>query len=139
VSHALHPLLEPASALLEDRIRQDLWMRGYCPVCGGEPDMGKLVREPPGARILHCPACGTEWRFTRMACPFCGNKDHEQMTMLTPDKESPLRVDACRKCKRYVKCKDERKLIEGTVIALAAEDLVSLHLDLASEEEGYSN
>lgn len=139
VAHALHPVLSPLREALAPRVRQDLWMRGHCPVCGGEPDMGRLVKDPQGARILHCPACGMEWRHRRIVCPHCANEDHTKMEVLFAEVGSPARVEACKACGRYLKEKDERKLAEGVVVNIAAEEIVSLDLDLAAEEAGYAN
>ncbi len=139
VTHALHPLLAPARKALADRIRQALWMRGWCPVCGLEPDAARLLAEPKGARVLHCPACGMEWRYKRISCPFCGNDEHARMKILFTDPHAPRRVSACLECRRYVKEVDERALAEGTEVNLVAEEITTLHLDLGAEEEGFSN
>jgi FdhE protein len=139
VSAALYPDLRPAAEAVAPLLRNDLWMRGYCPACGAEPGFGTLRREPEGARMLHCSVCGTSWRFKRIACPFCGNETHGDMEVLLVDSRPQLRVSACRACRRYLKETDERKLAEGTSTCPAAEDIVSLDLDMEAEKRGYAN
>lgn len=139
VSSSLFPLLAPARQALADSVVQRLWMRGHCPVCGSEPDMARLDKGSEGARMLHCAACGMEWRFSRVTCPFCANNEPATMRLFFADTEAPRRLEACGKCKRYVKEVDERKLVEGTTVNLAAEEMATLDLDLAAEAEGYGN
>ena len=139
VSGALFPDLSPVAEAMKPLLRNDLWMRGYCPVCGAEPGAGTLRREPEGARALNCSACGASWRFKRIACPFCGNEAHGEMEALSSDFRPSRRVSACRRCRRYLKETDERKLPEGAEIRPAAEDIVTLDLDLEAENRGYRN
>jgi FdhE protein len=139
VSMALFPALSPAAEALKPLLRQDLWMRGWCPVCGAEPDYGTLVRKPEGARLLHCPACGTSWRAKRLGCPYCGNESGSEMEVLLEDAPSPRRLSACWRCRRYLKETDERKMPEGAPSNPTADEIVSLDLDLIAEAKGYRN
>jgi hypothetical protein len=43
----------------------------------------------------------------------------------------------CDKCKRYIKCVDERKMELGKEINFAIEDMATLYLDALAKEKGY--
>ena len=129
------PLFELWAENLRNRVKDDRWLRPYCPICGSEPYIAKLHRED-GRRILGCPLCGTEWTFKRAECPFCLNKDQKSLRYFFVDQDSPYRVDVCDVCKRYIKTVDERKTdAAGTV--LLVEDIATAYLDIVAEREGY--
>jgi FdhE protein len=51
--------------------------------------------------------------------------------------ESPHRLYVCDKCKRYIKCVDERKMQLGQGTDLRVEDMATLYLDTLAREKGY--
>ncbi|MFA5316895.1 MAG: formate dehydrogenase accessory protein FdhE, partial [Dehalococcoidales bacterium] len=74
----LKPYLVSYQATLIGMVHQDSWRRGYCPVCGGMPDLSYLESKN-GARWLVCSRCDAEWGFQRMECPYCGNLDNKTL------------------------------------------------------------
>lgn len=110
------------------------WERGYCPLCGGLPHIAYL-RGPEGRRFLACGTCGYCWNFPRIACPFCGNIDQEQLGYFQAEKEKEYRVDYCRECKKYIKTVDIRE--QDVPFDLEIESAATLHLDLLAQAEGY--
>lgn len=95
--------------------------------------MGEIRDE--GKRVLHCPLCATSWEYLRLQCPYCQNKDQEELTYFQVEGEAGYRVDICLRCRHYLKTVDTRETgepLEGEV-----EDYLTLHLDHLAQEEGY--
>ena len=92
-----------------------------------------------GRRRLACGLCGTRWRFPRLECPFCRNRNHEKLGFL--EVEGPgnvtegYRVDVCEACGRYIKTLDRRSLVKTVTLELA--DVLTPELDEAALERGY--
>jgi len=109
---------------------------GCCGLCGSPPGMARLRRDD-GKRILHCSLCTGTWAFSRLECPFCGNRQHGRLSYLRANETDPWWIETCEKCKRYIKVVDERRLAldEETIMLVA--DVATLHLDLLAEREGY--
>lgn len=105
------------------------WPAGHCPVCGGAPRLASLDGEG-GHRRLHCSLCETVWPYPRRQCPFCENRESEDLVVLLPEGEEGFRLDLCRRCGLHLKTLDLRCL-SGPVIPLL-DDLATWHLDLAA-------
>ncbi|MDI6704252.1 MAG: formate dehydrogenase accessory protein FdhE [bacterium] len=132
------PFFELIASRLKGKVRDDLWLRGFCPVCGREPFMAALRREE-GKRILQCALCGMTWSFNRLKCPFCNNEEQRSLRFFFVEDESPYRIDVCDRCKRYIKTVDERKLSEDKDVILSIEDIATIYLDILAEKEGYTS
>ncbi len=65
IAATLKPFLFAYAKLLLPEVDQELWRRGYCPVCGGSPDFAYLDKGK-GARWLLCSRCDAEWLFIRL-------------------------------------------------------------------------
>ena len=134
----LHAVLTPFYQQLAVPYRSWLetagWRRGNCPLCGAEPSLARLVRED-GRRILVCSLCRSEWSFDRLRCPFCEADGTPQYRHFTGDDDPGHRVDCCARCHRYLKTVDERVVAYRTNIA--AEEIVTAHLDRLAHEQGY--
>ena len=130
---ALKPFMCAYSRLLLPEVDQELWRRGYCPICGGNPDFAFLDKEY-GARWLLCSRCDTEWLFHRLQCPFCGNQNQDTLAYLTDDEEI-YRLYVCEQCKQYLKAIDLRQAKEEIKIPL--ERLFTLDIDMQARELGY--
>ncbi|WP_242343302.1 formate dehydrogenase accessory protein FdhE [Anaeromyxobacter terrae] len=130
---ALQRVLAPLVAEF-DRLRdEERWGRGDCPTCGSAPAMGALVAVAEGrGRRLACGSCRTRWAFKRVACPFCGNDDANEMGVLELDQEPGLRLDVCERCKGYVKTYTGTRDLD-----LVLSDWPTLHLDVLARERGY--
>lgn len=136
----LAPLLEMYAERLRGHIDDSAWLRGYCPVCGGEPLMGKLEQET-GKRLLGCHLCRTEWVFKRLECPFCGNSDQEELRFFYDQEDAAFaskpvyRVEVCDRCQTYLKTVDTRE--RAKEVPLFVENLATIDLDLVAEREGF--
>jgi FdhE protein len=119
---------------LRGYIDDGIWLRGYCPVCGGEPLMGKLEQET-GKRFLGCCLCRTEWVFKRLECPFCANSNQEELRYFYDEGNPAYRVELCDGCKAYLKTVDRRE--KAREIPLFVENLATVDLDLVAKGEGF--
>ena len=130
----IKPFVETMASHLADKVNEELWDKGCCPICGSQPLMGEL-RGEEGKRIWTCSFCGSQWRGKRLMCPFCENTDHRTLRYFYTEKEKAYRIDVCDKCKRYVKTVDTRQLAHE--IFLPVEDLATLHLDILAADKGF--
>jgi FdhE protein len=145
VLEIVKPCLRQAAKKLAHLADDKLWYKGYCPVCGGGPDLGFLKeRRDPSEFIIskagqlwfHCPLCGHIWRFVRLVCPSCGQTDHERLKVFTADGREKERIHACSDCRRYVPVIDLVEREEKLHPDLAALGVV--HLDILAQEKGYA-
>ena len=133
--NSIKPLFEACAKELSNYVDQERWWKGYCPICGSEPFMAELKEE--GARFLVCSACGYEWRFNRLKCPFCENDNHEKLRYFYAEKEGKAyRIDVCDSCKKYIKTIDTNELGEEVIPII--EDAGTLFLDVLAQNEGYT-
>jgi formate dehydrogenase maturation protein FdhE len=131
------PFLRVCARYLRGKIDLDQVLTDRCPICGSTPLMARLRRED-GKRMLECSLCNTQWVFSRLRCPSCGNEDTDTLGFFFV-KEATYRVDKCDKCKRYIKTVDERKKSESGTRALLIEDVATLYLDILAAKEGYQS
>ena len=128
--------LTPFGARLAPLVNDERWRRNRCPICGNEPALGALVGDG-GRRHLYCDTCGMVWTFDRLACPFCDHRAQEDLRVLVVDDQSPYRLDACERCRRYLKTIDYRRIDESRAALLPIEDAATLYLDLMADRDGY--
>ncbi len=133
VFHSIKPSIEANLEQIAPKIKDFSWSKGYCPVCGEHPFIAALREN--GKRFAKCSLCGYEWQIERIFCPFCGNRDHQRIKYFEAEGEKEYRVYLCENCKAYLKTIDERE-IEGEV-DLELEDIVTVHLDVLAERQGY--
>jgi len=131
-----NPLFELYAGKVGNRIDQERWLKGFCPVCGSSPAMAYL-RKDDGKRILWCKFCGTKWSFLRLKCPFCSNEDQKTLRYFFTDQNDPYRVHVCDKCRKYIKTLDQRRMEKPEDLDLGWENLNTFALDLAAEKEGF--
>ena len=135
IIHAtLNPFLVSYSKALLGLVNQERWRRGYCPICGGNPDFAFLDKER-GARWLLCSRCDAEWLFQRLECPYCGTHDQDALAYFTDD-EGLYRLYVCERCKRYLKTIDLRQAKSEVLLPL--ERLFTFNIDAQAQEYGYS-
>jgi len=133
---SIKPSLEAYADSLKNHVDQELWWKGYCPVCGSQPERGEL-RIDGGERFLECSSCAFKWRFKRVVCPFCGNDKSEKLRFFnTKSDGKAYRVDVCDECKKYIKTIDFREVHEDVVPIV--DDIGTLHLDIMAKKEGYT-
>ncbi len=129
------PLLE----LLAHRARPLLdlpnWYQPTCPFCGGTPVCSTLQSfgEPRGQRTVTCEQCLLEWPVHRLACPECAADREGAFSPLEAEQYPGIRVDACNRCRCYLKTADARK--DGRTVALV-DDMATLALDRWAESQG---
>ena len=132
IQQTLRPFLIKYSQALIGRVKQEGWGRGYCPICGGNPDIAYLEKDV-GKRWLMCSRCDAQWRFQRLECPFCGNQDTKLMPYFS-DEKGAYRLYVCDNCHTYIKAVDLRKAAD---IYLPLERLLTLDMDRQGQEKGY--
>jgi FdhE protein len=135
VWESLAPFLRKCAASLEGRIDHSLWLRGYCPICGGNPLMG--VYEAGGGRwMLECSLCHSLWNVKRASCPFCRDSEEGSLEYFYPQDERSYRVQYCKKCGNYIKTVDLREKSGGAMLPLDNIVTELMGLDRAAEQEG---
>ncbi len=137
LTHTLRPFLRRYAEAYDALVDEQGWRRGYCPICGGEPDFAAFSakdEDSEGARRLLCSRCDNEWVYRRVGCPFCENTDHSKLEYF-PEKKGPHRLYVCKACQRYLKTIDLRGA-PGQVL-LPVERVLSLHMEVAAKDEGY--
>ena len=130
---ALWPFLSKCAEKLSPLIKQDHWLRGTCPVCGGRPDFAYLEKEA-GARWMMCSRCDTTWLFRRLQCPYCDTEDQDKLGYLQSE-DGTYRLYLCDQCRNYLKAVDLRKAESDVLLPL--ERLLTLDMDRQAHEEGY--
>lgn len=133
IQATLRPFLMAQSEALCGLVKQELWRRRKCPICGGKPDFAFLEKER-GTRWLLCSRCDAEWLFQRLECPYCGNQNHDDLSYLTDDQEL-YRLYTCEKCRSYIKAIDLRKA--DAQVLLPLERVITADLDRQAEEAKY--
>jgi FdhE protein len=131
VGFALAPYLQRAGEVILPHLDLSLWSRGYCPVCGGRPNLA-VLEEKRGARRLMCSRCAGLWPYSRIGCPFC--QSTEKQNYYRSD-DGVHRLYVCPDCKRYLKTVDLRE-VHRQVYPMV-ERLVTVGLDLAARQEGF--
>lgn len=107
-----------------------------CPLCGARPQMGVLRQESDGTgRFLVCTLCATEWRYGRIGCPACGEGSETNLAVFVAEELKHVRVEACEKCKVYIKTVDLTK--DGHAIPVV-DEIAAIPLDLWAAERGYT-
>lgn len=127
----LAPYLQLAGENIMPRIPPEAWDRGYCPVCGGTPSFA-VAQAEPAFRTLLCSRCNSEWRFRRLGCPFCLERDHQ--TYYTGEEEG-YRLYVCEACQRYLKTFDMRE--SAAERCLPVESIATVAMDVAAQEKGF--
>ncbi len=130
----LLPFLVPLASALAPLRAGSAWEYGSCPTCGGWPLLGEF-RGLEQTRWLRCGLCATGWEFPRLACPFCGTRDHRALGYLHVEgEENRCRAAVCETCRGYVKMVAALDALSPA--RLLVTDLATLHLDLAAAERG---
>lgn len=133
VNNALHPFLSRQANQARTLVASMAWERAFCPVCGGTADFAALEKDG-GARRLLCSRCDCEWSFDRSICSYCGTDRH---VGYFPVGQGAYRLYVCEGCKHYLKTIDLRELARD--VDLPAERVLTLGLDVAAVNAGYSN
>ncbi len=129
---AMRPFLTRCMQAVLAMIDLTAWTRGYCPLCGGEPEFALITTA--GERILICGRCTARWRFQPPTCPFCAASDPAlSRSFASPDRRH--RVYACDGCRRYLKAYDARQTDYPLIVPV--EQIATMRLDAAAMQKGY--
>ena len=137
LDYATRPALHAAARDLRDILTETEWTRGTCPCCGALPTLAE-IRSPKDepSRVLRCGRCATAWGFARLACPACGEHDHNQLRYLHVDDEvEHRRAECCLTCGFYVKAVARLDPLDAD--ALFDVDLETIALDSIALESGF--
>lgn len=129
---AVRPFLARCAEVLMQRPELSAWNRGYCPMCGWEPDLAVVT--PMGERRLICGRCLAQWTFGAYTCPYCSNEDRSRITSFAT-RDGRYRVYACDVCRRYLKAYDARSASRPVMVAV--DSIATLPLDAAAIQRGY--
>lgn len=131
----LLPVLEAAITQLAPLRSAAAWQHGYCPTCGA----WLLLAEQRGlemARFARCGLCTSSWPIDRVACAFCGNRDHRTLNYFHVESEAQRqRVAACDECGYYLKLRSTLQPFRTP--QLLHEEIALVHLDLIAIDKGY--
>jgi FdhE protein len=130
---ALRPYLQWAASQVLPHVDQERWKRGYCPICGGPPDLATLDGEA-GARHLICSRCNSQWLYRRLGCPFCSTTDHTKVVYY-PSEDKVYRLYVCQECQHYLKTIDLREAKH--VVLLPVERVTTVAMDAVAQQEGH--
>lgn len=129
------PLLHASATELAGK-QPKHWPYGYCPVCGARPTLAEL-RELDHARLLRCGRCGAAWEMTWLRCVHCGERDHNKLGSLEPEKHAETqKVETCESCGGYLKVLTT--LETSSHLDLLLQDLDTMDLDLVALDRGYA-
>jgi FdhE protein len=129
-------LIQPYAEFLASRGSIDLQgSEAVCPFCGAPPVAGVLRDEGDGAgRWLLCSVCSTEWPFRRVVCPSCGEQEKGNLPVYTAAAFAHVRVEACERCKTYLKCID--LTVDGHAVPVV-DELATVALNIWAGNHGY--
>ena len=127
----LRPYLMRAAAALLQRLDTAVWSASACLVCGGDAEFAAWG---PAGRRLICGRCAAQWAYAADRCPLCaegGEADRQSFS----DPTRAYRVEACTRCRRYVKGLDEDRA--GRTVLIAYDPIATLPLDAAAHQLGF--
>lgn len=108
--------------------------REFCPVCGSGAVASVIRAGQGGLCYQHCGVCETQWHTVRGACTQChDNSDIAYWSL--EGIQSAMRAESCGACHTYVKLLNPENAPAADVLA---DDLASLALDMAMDENGFA-
>lgn len=133
LKESIRPSIQESIKKLINEVDRETWSKNICPICGSLPFIS-ILKEEVGKRYLICPYCECRWRYDRIACPFCENRQQESLQYFYAEQQEEYRINTCEKCKQYIKTLDQR---EKEFIDPVLEDISTLHLDILATRKGY--
>ena len=104
-------------------------MRGYCPVCGGRPNLA-LLSDGEEVCQLVCCRCSAVWPYASLRCPFCESEDVQVHHFGGND---AYQWQVCENCQQYLKIVDLERAQHP--IYPQVERLLTIGLDLVAQGE----
>lgn len=96
------PVLQTVAKIISDKLTFDHWQLGFCPVCGGDPALA-FIHTESGRRHLWCAHCTSRWYFPRVQCPYCGERDQNQLHYFEQAESQAYRMKVCNSCFNYIR------------------------------------
>jgi hypothetical protein len=127
----LRPFLARCAEVWAPRLDLMSWQRGFCPLCGMQPDFAALTE---GDRLLICGRCTLQWPFGTSTCPFCNASGAGAITSFA-SRDRRYRVYGCNRCRKYLKAYDARGALRPVLPAV--DTIATLPLDAAAIQQGY--
>lgn len=128
---AMRPYLARCAAAMQTIVQGATGARVSCPVCSGEADF--TVWSASG-RSLVCARCTGRWPFPEEACAFCAETTASARKTFASGSRT-YRVEACERCRRYMKGFDERGATRHVI--LSVDTIATLPLDAAALQLGF--
>lgn len=135
ITEAMRPVFEGYRESYEPLLDNTEWLRPYCWVCGGEPDLA-FLKGNDNRRYLYCGLCDASWPYLRLKCPFCGNEVQDNSVSFSIEGDTVHSVEACKVCSRYVKVIDTRGSGMDTCL-FEIEAVLMTSLDEAARKERF--
>ncbi|EGL82672.1 formate dehydrogenase accessory protein [Caldalkalibacillus thermarum TA2.A1] len=135
--YSLLPTLQQYGQQLFDSglFDEEFWMKPYCPVCGDRQGLAEF-RGDERFRHFRCLSCAADWKYWRIGCPYCDNRNHEQLSSWFIQEETGhYQLDVCERCHGYVK--GINKIERSSLPFLIFDDFITMSLDLFAQEKGY--
>ena len=129
------PYFELSAEYFTKKLSKIHWREPFCPVCGNMPSLAK-INEQHQTKTLWCRFCDTTWLFYDKVCPHCMNDKIELQKFIFPSNRRPLRIEACDKCKNYLKTIVDMRPFEETNFSVV--NVATYHLDLLAKKHGYN-
>jgi FdhE protein len=119
----LRPYFEELARRVEEKLLEN-WWESYCPVCGRQPSVARMVGLK---RFMICTYCGAKYLVDLFTCTFCGNNEPNSMGFLKIKRENEYELNYCEKCKNYIKVINSEGMRKNIPVGL--EDILTQDLD----------
>jgi hypothetical protein len=130
---ALRPFLTRCADSWTQVLDLSAWQRGYCPLCGFEPEIATITAHD---RFMICGRCAAQWPLPAPTCPFCAESSASGVTSFA-SRDGRYRVYGCNSCRRYLKAYNA---VGADRPALPVVDsIATLPLDAAAMQKGYGS
>lgn len=130
---AMRPFLARCAESWTQALDLSTWQRGYCPLCGFEPEIATLTSQD---RLLVCGRCAAQWPLPAPTCPFCGESRSSGVTSFA-SRDGRYRVYGCNTCRRYLKAYNAVGADRPVLPIVDA--IATLPLDAAAMQKGYGS
>jgi hypothetical protein len=128
---SLRPFLTRCAESWTQGLQLSGWRRGYCPLCGFEPELATLTSSE---RFLICGRCAAQWSLPAPECPHCGEASPGGVTSFA-SRDGRYRVYGCNRCRRYLKAYNAVGADRPVLPVVDA--IATLPLDAAAMQKGY--
>lgn len=125
---AMKPFLARCAEVWGPRVPLKEWRRGWCPLCGLQPDFATIVDSD---LLLICGRCTVQWPYDIDRCAFCSEDGVRSFSSA----DGRYRVIGCNHCKKYLKAYDAQGAPRPVLPSV--DTIATLPLDAAAIQKGY--